>query len=77
MRPAPARHRLSVDFTGLGGTVQAVALYDAAGRLVRSVSVVAGVRPGGVELDIRDLPAGAYVVRVLPAGMTRRFVIVR
>ena len=57
-----------------GAAATGLALYDALGRPVRALPTAAGA---GLDLDVRHLPAGVYVLRGQVAGetLTRRVVL--
>ena len=63
--PNPVRTQATITLTGVvsGSTVE---LYDAAGRLVRSLGVV--TTSGTLSLDATDLANGSYTVRVHTSG---------
>lgn len=65
--PNPATEQASIVFSSNGGTIQ-LELTDAMGRLVRQDSH-AGMHMGieRIYLDVQDLPAGIYQVRIRTA----------
>ncbi len=66
--PNPATDQLSIVFGSVGGSTR-LELLDATGRLVRSEHFAA--MPMGinrVDLDVNEIPAGTYVVRIIAAN---------
>ena len=74
--PNPAWDRIHVVLPRPNADVQRLELVDALGRRVRVVDGLAG-RAATVTLDVHDLPAGVYVVRIIrQAGVASRSVVV-
>ncbi len=72
--PNPGHDRLLIELPGKTPASMLVTLTDMTGRTVVERTLEADARP---ELDIRALPAGAYVVRVMANGQTWQRLIVK
>jgi hypothetical protein len=76
LRPTMASRLVVLETAGeMPGMIE---FFDAAGRLVRRTQIAAADRAAHTcAIDVNDITPGVYVARVLPAGWTRRFVVVR
>jgi aminopeptidase N len=79
IHPNPSDGALRVRIDAVGGRSGTIQVVDAAGRLVRTLDVT--LAPGGqtIDLDVGDLAAGVYVVRLVTGGFrdSRTVVLIR
>jgi hypothetical protein len=73
VNPNPFRTRTSISLQTAAGKRTGVAVFDAAGRLVRTIAALARPKSGSVSWDGTDdagrrLPSGVYYVRSRAAG---------
>ncbi|MCX6235702.1 MAG: carboxypeptidase regulatory-like domain-containing protein [Bacteroidetes bacterium] len=62
--PNPATDRISLDYQMKSPSVLTVSLLDHTGRMITSRAISCDAS-GNISLDIRDLPAGIYYVRLM------------
>ena len=60
--PNPVRELLTVSYAGVSSSAQQIMLYNLSGQLMHMADAPAG--GWSVEVDVADLPAGVYILRV-------------
>ncbi len=63
--PNPCHGSATIHLSSPIPTPYSLSMYDASGRLVRSSS---GIRTSSLELDLRSMPSGVYVLRLDTGG---------
>jgi hypothetical protein len=76
--PNPASHTVKISYSTYGERATAIILHNGDGEIARTVPIISGSDTGTLNLDIEDLPSGAYSLQlVIPngAGTTARMII--
>ena len=71
--PQPAQDNLTIQWKSAGGSETRVAIFDLLGKVVHEGN--AGTASGYTTLDIQELPAGVYILRLTNAGRSVQKVI--